>query len=174
MAQSQEHNEMVSRKKFSGAFSLLLSFDLLEMSFLQIIVSLTHVLPASCERKGRQWMLFCKREKSQQARMCLWFLRQGKRSFQSLVWLLLWGGGGLKAEQIGNTSFVVACLSSSDILTLALHCSDNNELFFPCIDSLLGLGLPSLCNAGTWAWILVTKFHERPHPASAVQALPLI
>lgn len=54
MAQSQEHNEIVSRKKYSSAFSLLLSADLLEMSFPQIIVSLTHVLPASWERKDRQ------------------------------------------------------------------------------------------------------------------------
>lgn len=54
MAQSQEHNEIVSRKNYSSAFSLLLSADLLEMSFLQIIVSLTHVLPASWERKGRE------------------------------------------------------------------------------------------------------------------------
>lgn len=54
MAHSQEHNEIVSRKNYSSAFSLLLSADLLEVSFLQIIVSLTHVLPASWGRKDRQ------------------------------------------------------------------------------------------------------------------------
>lgn len=54
MAHSQERNEIVSKKNYSSAFSFLLSADLLEMSFLQIIVSLTHVLPASWERKDRQ------------------------------------------------------------------------------------------------------------------------
>lgn len=37
MAQSQEHNEIVSRRNYSSAFSLLLSADLLEMPFIQIM-----------------------------------------------------------------------------------------------------------------------------------------
>lgn len=54
MAQSQEHNEIVSRRNYSSAFSLLLSADLLEMPFIQITVPLTHVLPEAWERKDRQ------------------------------------------------------------------------------------------------------------------------
>lgn len=92
MAQSQEHNEIVSRRNYSSAFSLLLSADLLEVPFIQITVLLTLMLPEPWERMKSQTETVTALKRASKLKHCC------------TVWLQFWRQRGKKKFMISSIS----------------------------------------------------------------------